>query len=262
MNAEYLQPKYQRFRFQNILFAFILIGTYVASYLIVVFPLLLTPLLFSSFIVISAIPALYFFQKWAGWKPSLVIVPLFILFIIFIESMGVLTGFPYGSFYYTDQLGFKVFGIIPWTVPLAFIPLLLGTFAIASRLTRKSWKIILISALLLVMYDLVFDPSLVLLNIWVWTRPGCYYGVPLTNYLGWFLTGLITSSLLIYLLEILVNSSLPISPMVASSLILSVGFWSGFALWQMLLIPFIVSIILLGIMVLVFIVPEKTNQNK
>jgi putative membrane protein len=176
--------------------------------------------------------------------------------------MGVLTGFPYGTFYYTEQLEFKVFGIIPWTVPLAFPPLLLGTFAIASRLTRTPWKIIIISALLLVMYDLVFDPPLVLLNFWVWALPGCYYGVPLTNYLGWLLTGLIASSLLFFLIETLVNSSLPMPSMVASSLVLTVGFWSGFALWQMLFVPFIVSIILIGIMILVFIVPEKTNQNK
>jgi hypothetical protein len=70
MKAVYSQPKYQRFMFQNILFAFILIGTYVASYLIVLFPFLIAPLMFNAFIVISAIPPSIFSRNGRDGNPA------------------------------------------------------------------------------------------------------------------------------------------------------------------------------------------------
>lgn len=40
----------------------------------------------------------------------------------------------------------------------------------------------------MVMWDLTIDPiSSTLQNIWVWVNPGAYFGVPVSNYFGWFL---------------------------------------------------------------------------
>lgn len=40
----------------------------------------------------------------------------------------------------------------------------------------------------MVMWDLTIDPiSSTLQNIWVWANPGAYFGVPVSNYFGWFL---------------------------------------------------------------------------
>ena len=41
----------------------------------------------------------------------------------------------------------------------------------------------------MVIWDLCFDPTFSpVQHHWIWEQGGGYFGVPLTNYLGWFLT--------------------------------------------------------------------------
>ncbi|MFX0168324.1 MAG: carotenoid biosynthesis protein [Candidatus Hodarchaeota archaeon] len=232
---------------RSLLFALLLIGPYVISYLFVSFPLQATPFVFSTLIVCSAFPTLFFFYKWLGRNKALTIFPFLVGLTYCIEGFGIITGFPYGYFYYTGILGFKLFDLVPWTVPFAFLPLLVGSFVVAKQFVRAPWKLVLLSAIFLVLVDLVLDPALVLLNIWVWITPGVYYGVPVTNYLGWFFTGLIASTILFYLLPKEKRDLAP-TPVISVSLLFSVAFWSGYTLWSMLWIPFSISLILLVIM--------------
>lgn len=45
-----------------------------------------------------------------------------------------------------------------------------------------------IAAFIMVMWDLSVDPiSSTLQSLWVWTYPGAYFGVPISNFFGWFL---------------------------------------------------------------------------
>jgi len=40
----------------------------------------------------------------------------------------------------------------------------------------------------MVMWDLIVDPiSATLQGLWVWTYPGPFFGIPISNYFGWFL---------------------------------------------------------------------------
>jgi putative membrane protein len=40
----------------------------------------------------------------------------------------------------------------------------------------------------MVMWDLTVDPiSSTLQGLWVWATPGAYFGVPISNFFGWFL---------------------------------------------------------------------------
>jgi len=46
-----------------------------------------------------------------------------------------------------------------------------------------------IAAFVMVMWDLTFDPrASTIEHQWIWEQGGGYFGVPLTNYLGWFFT--------------------------------------------------------------------------
>jgi putative membrane protein len=46
-----------------------------------------------------------------------------------------------------------------------------------------------IASFLMVMWDLTFDPrASTIQHMWIWEQGGGYFGVPLTNYLGWFFT--------------------------------------------------------------------------
>ncbi len=246
MTTKFTELIRKRMNFQLALFIFMFQGSYIASYLFFNLPLVIPTNLFSLFIISVAIPSLVFFSRWAGKKNTFIIISILVLLVLFVEGIGVLTGFPYGHFFYSDLMGIKIFGLVPWAVPFAFIPLTLGTITIATQYVQKSWKIILLSASLLVIVDLVIDPILVYLGIWIWLIPGFYYGVPISNFIGWFITGLIASSILLIFFRLRVRAAPRMPMLVTLSLFLTLAFWSGFAFWANLIIPFIISVFLLG----------------
>ncbi len=198
------------------------------------------------FIVILAVPSYYYIYKWAGPKKALVIILIFSIVPIVVESIGISTGFPYGGFHYTDRMGFKIFGLVPWSVAFAFAPLVLGSLTIASRL-RKAYVVLPLGALILVIVDLVLDPAAVVLNIWEWDVPGPYYGIPIINYTGWFLTAFISTSLMHLLTMDTLQEVQTIPSDVATSLLLSLSFWTGFTFWIGFLIPTIIGTAMLAI---------------
>lgn len=49
------------------------------------------------------------------------------------------------------------------------------------------WRVPLVTAIIAVVFDLLIDPVAVKAGYWVWLKPGSvYYGIPLLNYVGWF----------------------------------------------------------------------------
>ena len=47
----------------------------------------------------------------------------------------------------------------------------------------------LVAAFIMVGWDVCLDPaSSTIAGMWIWETGGGYFGVPLTNYLGWYLT--------------------------------------------------------------------------
>jgi uncharacterized membrane protein len=113
------------------------------------------------------------------------------------ENLSILTGFPFGHYYYTDGLGPKLF-----LVPILIGPAYLGTGYLAWMLAlillgttekrlpgRQVWAVPVVASFLMVAWDLSFDPiASTIGHSWIWLQGGNYFGVPFSNYLGWFLT--------------------------------------------------------------------------
>jgi putative membrane protein len=49
-----------------------------------------------------------------------------------------------------------------------------------------------VGALIMTAWDLAMDPMMVAGEHWVWDVQGAYFGVPLQNYFGWWLTVFVT----------------------------------------------------------------------
>ncbi len=197
------------------------------------------------FIVLLSLPSFYFLIRWIGVKWGLILIVFFAIFPIIVEAVGITTGLPYGEFYYSDWMGFKILGLVPWSVAFAFAPLIFGSLTVASKLV-EDWKMqVVFSAFILVLVDMVLDPAAVVLSIWVWLSPGPYYGIPITNYTGWFLTAFIASTILLQI-TMRVNDGQPDIPIeVSSSLFISLAFWTGFSLWTGLIIPLGIGLLLI-----------------
>ena len=116
-----------------------------------------------------------------------------------IELIGIKTGFPYGDFSYTIDLGPMLFGEIPLALPLFFLPLVMNSYLLNILLLRdKAKKFVyrlpaVIGTVLII--DLVLDPAAVAVNFWNYGG-GIYYGVPLSNYLGWIISATVTVAIL------------------------------------------------------------------
>jgi uncharacterized membrane protein len=103
-----------------------------------------------------------------------------------VEALGVATGFPFGPYDYSGQLGPKLLGV-PLIIPLAWTWMAWPAWLAAGRLTRR-WRIP-VAAVGLAAWDLFLDPQMVAEGYWRWRGsfaglPGIP-GVPVGNYLGW-----------------------------------------------------------------------------
>ncbi len=190
-------------------------------------------------IVLIASISYYFFLK---DKQSLKALIAISLFAIIIETIGLITGFPYSHFSYTETLGHKLFGTTPWTVFFAFTPLVLGAIRYADIIAKKVWGKITLAVTLLVAIDLILDPVAVAQGFWTWQINGLYYGVPFINFLGWIFTSLIAIGIYFYFKKF---KTIPGQEL---SYYYSVWIWTGASLFLNLWIPLLIGIILIIIM--------------
>ncbi len=132
-----------------------------------------------------------------GWTGILAFVVICLVVSNVLENTSILTGFPFGHYNYTDALGPKLF-LVPLLIGPAYFASGYFAWVIGNILVgelRRGSSVVLtvavpfISAFVMVMWDLTFDPrASTIQHQWIWEQGGGYFGVPLTNYLGWFFT--------------------------------------------------------------------------
>jgi putative membrane protein len=191
---------------------------------------------------LGAIAAGTFFalQKAQGTFRAFLLMAAIGISALIIESIGVATGFPYSSFTYGDALGEKIGNLVPWTVSIAFPPLLFIAHALGEKYTNSIFSRIILATIILVSIDLVLDPTLTALKYWSWEKPGVYYGVPLQNFFGWVLSGLIMHTICAYIWK----PKTDISLLLMGGMVL-VGFWTGAAGGFLFVLPIFIGLILL-----------------
>jgi uncharacterized membrane protein len=112
------------------------------------------------------------------------------------ETINLLSGgLVFGPLLYTHKLGFKLFDLVPILIPLTWFTVGYLSFRIAGRIvgerpgnTRARLRLAAVAALIMVAWDLGLDPAMVAKGHWLWLVPGSYFGIPLHNFLGWWLT--------------------------------------------------------------------------
>lgn len=132
-----------------------------------------------------------------GWKSTLVFMALAFGVSTVLEDISIHTGFPFGKYHYNsvianiDQVPFAV-GII--YIAVSYLSWSLGTLIMnhADRHLDKKINIVAlpaVSTFIMCQFDLVIDPiASTYRNAWVWEHGGGFFGVPLVNFLGWYLT--------------------------------------------------------------------------
>jgi putative membrane protein len=133
------------------------------------------------------------------------------------ELLGTYTGLPFGVYGYTNLLGYKILDLVPFNIPTSWFFMLYASLAICARLlpakddATSRWWWALMAGVVLTAWDVSMDPAMVKTRHWIWSIPDLsgesafaqfigremFYGMPLTNWLGWLLTGIIVARLML-----------------------------------------------------------------
>lgn len=192
-------------------------------------------------VILFAIPAFWAARRWLGWRDAVLLWALLGVYALLIETLAIFTGFPYGHFGYSELLGAKLFGVTPWTVFLAWTPLILGAYAVSRSLFSNSVVRVLATAAVATCFDLVLDPGAVRLGFWKYAANIGFYGVPISNFVGWLVTGSL-AGIVIEMFLWRARPLLRVPVQLVSSAFLIVFFWTAIAAFGGMVWPAVIGL--------------------
>lgn len=150
-------------------------------------------------IVLGAAAMLAYAWRTQGPRDALVFFGLAVGVSAVFELVGTGTGWPFGQYGYTQGLGWKLFGRVPYSIPLSWYYLGLSSYLLARHVLAR-WApragavaTVALGTWLLMAWDLVLDPAMahpeLPIRFWVWHERGAYLGMPIINLVGWTVCG-------------------------------------------------------------------------
>lgn len=150
-----------------------------------------------------------------GWKKVGLFTIVGYLIAFASEYASINTGFPYGWYYYIDvtkdrelwiagvpffdSLSYVFLAYCSYTMALFIVSPLRGwrwnLVTLETRAARRSFAVLFLGSLLQVFLDIIIDPVALqgsrwfLGQIYGYREAGVHFGVPLSNYFGWWLVG-------------------------------------------------------------------------
>lgn len=114
-----------------------------------------------------------------------------------IEMLGLRTGFPFGHYYFTDVMGPKAWGL-PFLLVLAYLGIGYCSWVVAVLILGARDKplravqrvaVPALAAFVMLAWDLSMEADWSTVDkAWIWRDGGLYFGVPVSNFFGWYLT--------------------------------------------------------------------------
>ncbi len=193
-----------------------------------VFSLLLGTLTLRPYVFVFMAAFLFCSQRLLGWRRTglFFLVTWFTAFAC--EASSIRTGIPFGWYFYTNSTADRelfIFGV-PFFDSLSFTFLLFASYCLAlfyllpargaeaaapvkvlrrhtwpallfTGRARTSWPVLKLTVLFFTFIDIIIDPVALrgerwfLGKIYYYPDPGVYYGVPIANFVGWAVVGLI-----------------------------------------------------------------------
>ena len=213
-----------------------------------------------TYVVLGTLAALAFLWKRLGVRDAVTLAVAASVLSLGAELIGTSVGLPFGDYTYSGLLGYRILGLVPFPIPLSWFYMLVGSLSIIARLRPdaeaepRPWRWALGAGLLMVAWDISMDPAMVKTGHW-WWGPGemftgtglpawlvsfftadAFYGMPLSNWFGWFLTATLVARVMLAIVppavvrEKVASSSFPIALYLVNgvmpvALCLRDGFW-------------------------------------
>jgi putative membrane protein len=113
------------------------------------------------------------------------------------ESLSLCTGFPFGHYYFTSLMGPKVFHV-PIMLILAYLGMGYCSWVVGLLILGYRNKLLtaarvvalpLLASLIMLAWDLSMEAIWSTIDrAWIWLDGGMFFGVPVSNFLGWYFT--------------------------------------------------------------------------
>ena len=113
-----------------------------------------------------------------------------------IGTTGLLTvgdvALPFGEYEYTEWLGPKILGHVPYFIPPSWFAMSIVSLDLARRVTETRWKYLLLGTIFMVLWDVALDPAMnQAFPFWIYGVDGFFFGMPFSNWCGWFAVTLV-----------------------------------------------------------------------
>ncbi|MFP3867625.1 MAG: carotenoid biosynthesis protein [Desulfobacteraceae bacterium] len=157
-----------------------------------------------------------------GWGRALIYLVAGYLLAWGSEFSSIHTGFPYGRYFYIEATrGQELWvGGVPFMDSLSYVFLSYASYSLAllartptrpgpgglklekNEILHHSWGTLILAGVLFVSLDVVIDPVALrgyrwfLGQIYAYPEPGLYFGIPLSNFLGWLVMGFVLIAVL------------------------------------------------------------------
>lgn len=101
---------------------------------------------------------------------------------------------PFGEYEYTAWLGPKFADHVPYFIPASWFAMSIVSFDLARRLSNTRWVYLLVAATFMTLWDVSLDPAMNGAGVqnavgsatfWSYPQGGFYYGMPISNWIGW-----------------------------------------------------------------------------
>jgi uncharacterized membrane protein len=145
----------------------------------------------SLLILFGAATMLLFGLLCVGLRKTLIFFAISTLISLSVEVLNIGTSFPFGAYSSNIFPGFKVGGLIPYAIPLSWFYMGFTSYLLASKLTSRLrllrqtlWSLIL-GTYFLATWGLALNLVMTSERIPVWHEYGSYYGLPVSNLVGW-----------------------------------------------------------------------------
>jgi len=138
-----------------------------------------------------------------------------------VELAGTTAGLPFGEYHYSSLLGYRILGLVPFPIPISWFYMLTGCLTMVARTcaprddAKSKWRWAALAGAALVAWDVAMDPAMVSTAHWTWGSGqlfrdaglpawlvaffagDAFYRMPLSNWLGWFLTGTVIARVML-----------------------------------------------------------------
>ncbi|MEB3182439.1 MAG: carotenoid biosynthesis protein [Nostocaceae cyanobacterium] len=147
-------------------------------------------------IILGAVAVCIYAYRVLGWRNWLAFMLPAMCISLGSELLGTSTGFPFGDYSYLSGLGYKIAGLVPFTIPVSWFYVGLSSYLIARvglNVAQKPSLIrhigaVAVGAVLFTCWDFALEPAMSQTSFpfWYWEHPGAFFGTPYQNYAGWF----------------------------------------------------------------------------